>query len=344
MLRSEYFYLPTQTRRIHVWRHTLRGTAWVFALCCWACQPVLAQTTSKPTRAEAPTFQPGQFDGIFFEAPTRQLNGEFPTRNVAPQAATNIATSTAGGISNLPASTVRMENSSSDSQSWPALISPISLEDLIKGGKLRLDKIVTTPAAFKGGGFVEARTEFSLQAFLFAIIESYPSEVRWKSSAATARESFTRVAANTKVGSDQVFQEAKARMLDLNDLLSGTPLASGAKTEVDWSHLIDRVPLMQLLDWAYEENLSKLVASESEFKDNADAIARYAELIAVLGKLSLADEMPDAGDDDYASLANAMIAQTEQVGIGLKTGNADLARSAAAQIGQACTKCHDAFR
>jgi cytochrome c556 len=64
----------------------------------------------------------------------------------------------------------------------------------------------------------------------------------------------------------------------------------------------------------------------------------------VLGKVSLAEEMPDASDDDYRALAQAMIAQATQVVIAAKTGNPEQARAAAAQIGQACTNCHDNYR
>lgn len=304
-------------------------------------QNCFGQASRKPLRAEAPAFSTGQFESVFFEDPASQLNGSRPAfGKMAESTAANNSTKM---NSSAPASE---QPPSVDPQGWKELIAPNSLEDLIKAGKLRLDKIVTTPAAFKGGGFVDARTEFSLQALLFAIIESYPADVRWKSSSTEARQLFTRVAANTKIGSDQVFAEAKARLLDLNDLMGGTPLvASKADAEeIDWSNLIDRVPLMHLLDWAHQENLSKLVASEAEFKNNGDAVQRYAELIAVLGKVALGEEMPDATDDDYATLAKAMMTQAKQVSLAVKTGNADIARSAAAQIGQTCTNCHDNFQ
>ncbi len=294
--------------------------------------------SAKPRRVQAPTFRTGAFDGIFFADPTAQLQGEMPTAGVASNAPTSETNSAAQPTGN---------SSADDLQVWKRLIDPTSLEDLVKEGKLRLDKIVTTPAAFKGGGFVEARTEFSLQALLFAMIESYPGEVRWKKSAATARHRFARVAANTKVGSDQVFTEAKARLLDLGDLIGGSPLASqndGKIDEIDWSKLIDRVPLMQLLEWAHEENLTKLVASEADFKDNSEAIQRYAELVAVLGQAALADEMPDASDEDYRVLAKAMIEHAGQVVQAVKTNSAEQARKSAAQVGQACTNCHDSFR
>lgn len=297
--------------------------------------------SAKPRRVEAPTFRVGAFEGIFFADPAAQLQGELPAAAASPNAQISSATAP-----NLAANSLGT-SSNDDPQEWKGLIAPTSLEDLVKEGKLRLDKLVTTPTAFKGGGFVTARTEFSLQALLFAIIETYPGEVRWKSSAALARQRFARVAANTKVGSDQVFTEVKARLLDLQDLIGGTPLTvqtDGPSADIDWSNLIDRVPLMQLLEWAHEENLAKLVASEADFKDNSEAVQRYAELVAVLGQVALAKEMPDANDEDYRTLAKAMIEQASMVVQAVKTNSAEQARMSAAQVGQACTNCHDSFR
>ncbi|MCC7336393.1 MAG: cytochrome c [Pirellulaceae bacterium] len=295
----------------------------------------------RPVRIEAPSFEPGQFEGIFFADPSAQLQGAPPAAG-----AVSPAQSTAGGPAALSDGSDVSQSSAADPHGWHHWISATSLEDLIKASKLRLDKIVTTTTAFKGGGFVQARTEFSLQALLFAIIETYPSDVRWKNSAAEARQRMTRVAANTKIGSDQVFTEAKARLLDLDDLLRGATLPGRREEtpEIDWSHLIDRVPLMQLLEWAQEENLNKLVASEGQFKDSSEEVKRYAELIGVLGRVALVEEMPDASDDDYVTLARAMTNAAQQVALAAQTGNAELARTAAGQIGQSCTNCHDSFR
>lgn len=295
----------------------------------------------RPVRIEAPSFEPKQFEGIFFADPAAQLQGAPPATDSAAPPPISL-----GGPGALTGGPDASESSAADPLGWHNLISAMSLEDLIKASKLRLDKVVTTITAFKGGGFEQARTEFSLQALLFAIIENYPSDVRWKSSAAEARLRMTRVAANTKIGSDQVFTEAKARLLDLDDLLSGATLSGRGDeaSEIDWSHLIDRVPLMQLLEWAQEKNLNKLVADESKFEDSSEVVLRYAELIAVLGQTALAEGMPDASDDDYVTLGRALITAAQQVALAAKTGNAELARSAAGQIGQSCTNCHDSFK
>ena len=91
-------------------------------------------------------------------------------------------------------------------------------------------------------------------------------------------------------------------------------------------------------------HLTKLVASEANFKDNSEALQRYAELVAVLGQAALADEMPDASDEAYRVLAKAMIEHASQVVQAVKTNSAEQARKSAAQVGQACTNCHDSFR
>ncbi len=325
---------------------------WPLAIGTLACCGVtaFAQPSRRPVRVEAPSFTPQQFDGIFYPAPTRQLQGTppLPSSQNASQAANQVGNSPNSSAVTQPGMTAgTAATEGADPDHWRQTISPTSLEDLIKAGKLRLDKLLTTPTAFRGGGFVDARTEFSLQALLFAIIEKYPGEVRWKNSAAEARRRMTRVAANTKVGSDQVFAEAKARLLDLDDLIGGTALTGRAEDgegDVNWSTLIDRVPLMKLLEWAQDKNLNQLVANESQFQENTDAALRYAELIQVLAQIMLAEEMPDASDGDYTEMAHAMRDAAQQVALAAQTGNAELARSASGQIGQACIRCHDSFR
>ncbi|MEZ6134736.1 MAG: cytochrome c [Pirellulaceae bacterium] len=302
--------------------------------------PVVAQG-KKPTRSAAPEFKPGQFDGVFFNDVSSVLKGELPTRQTAVQ----IAAISNAAPSNNSNSSVNLDSSGdpSDPMAWHNLISPTSLEDLIKGSKLRLDRVITTPAAFAGGGFQEARKEFSLQSLLFAVIETHPGDVRWKSSSGVAREAVARAAANTKVGSRQVYDEAKKRLADLGDLMNGSQLDGAAKTEIEWSKLIDRVPLMQLLEWSKEDFISTYSASETQFAENNEELQRYAELVAVLGKAAIQDGMPDANDDDYKALAHDMITQAQQIVLAVKTNNAELARQAAGKLGQSCQNCHDNF-
>jgi len=294
----------------------------------------------KPERVEAPKFTTGQLNSVFFPDAASQLKGQRPTSQLAPKPATGnkSAVTTNTGDASTGSTT------DSDPLAWHNLISPTALEDLIKGSKVRLDKTITTPAAFAGGGFAVARKEFSMQALLFAIIESHPGNVRWKSSAPVARELLSRVAANTKVGSAQVHEEAKKRLLDLGDLTNGTPLSGKANSEVNWSKLIDHVPAMQLLDWAQKDNISPNVANPELFAKNKDAVQHYAELVSVLGKVLTVEEMPYADDKEYVILAKAMVEQAQQVVSAVKTENADLARQSAAKLLQSCNTCHETYQ
>lgn len=287
----------------------------------------------KPTRVKPPEFD-SEDRSVFFDNPASLLKGQLPSKQAAPTQPKTLPGKPSAGE----------PDAADDPQAWHKLISPTALEDLIKGSKLRLEKIVTTPSQYASGGAEFARREFSMQALLFAIVDNYPGEVRWKKSAGVAREALARAAANSKVGSIQSFNEAKQRMLDLDDLMNGSQLAGKANSEIEWSNLIDRAPLMQLLKWAQRDYVEKHAASEKAFKANLDELKRYSELIAVLGKASLQEEMPDAADDDYMAYANEMILQAQQVVLAVDTNSSELARSAASKLGQSCANCHDDFR
>ena len=153
-----------------------------------------------------------------------------------------------------------------------------------------------------------------------------------------------RTAANTKVGSRQVYDESKKRLQDLQTLLNGSPLTAEVKTEIAWENLMDISPLMKLLEWAHEGQLAKMTASEDLFKQNQEEIARLAELVAVLGRTSTIEKMPNADDAQFVAFAKDMIQNAQQIGVAVQTGNAELARSAAGKLGQSCATCHDSYR
>jgi cytochrome c556 len=100
------------------------------------------------------------------------------------------------------------------------------------------------------------------------------------------------------------------------------------------------------LESSYDEGLAKLTSSEEIFnqKENQDAIVRYSELIAVLGRTATFENMPYADDAQFVTLAREMVAQAQQVGLAVRSGNAELARTASGKLGQSCTNCHDNYR
>ncbi len=310
------------------------------------CLPVACSLSSasaqtpKPRRARPPNFDAEMIEGVFFSDPAALVTGELTNTN-ANQAA---ATRDASGLRD-DAEMASQQTASDDLLSWEKLISPVSLEDLVKGSKLRLENLLSTPAAFAGGGYSEARKEFALQAVLFAVVEEYPTnDVRWRRQAALAKEKMARNSANAKVGSLQSFQSARNGLLDLTDLLNGSSLTGSASQERSWGQLIDRGPLMELLDWAQQDFVNPLSASQQRFESGKDDLKRYAELIAVLGKASIQEEMPDATDQDYVAFANQLIEQARQLAMAVDSNDAELARQSASRLGQSCQDCHDNFR
>lgn len=297
----------------------------------------LAQRQRKPQRALPPRFSGKEFEGTFFPDVAAVLQGERPSASTAAPAA--MANSTANPSSTANAAT--LDTGSQDG--WKKLISAATIEDTVKNSKLRLDAIVASPTKF-AGGYKDARREFSLQALMFGIIEQYPGEVRWKKSASVARETLARMAANAKVSSAQAQKEAKQRVQDLGELLNGNNLDGSANSELVWSDVVDRVPLMQLLKWAQQDHINGYTSSKENFSKHKEELERFAELVAVLGKAVIMNDMPDAADAEYRSLTEQMITQASQLSLAVQTDNADLARLAAGQIGQSCVKCHDGYR
>lgn len=305
------------------------------------------QTTSLPSRAKPPAFAPDQFNGLFFTDISTVLKGPRP-ENQAGQSSVGL-TSDSNGAAAFPKST---ENRESEDNSlhiqpevdWQALISGQSLEDLIKESKLRLDKIVTTPAAFAGGGFAEARKEFSLLAVLFDVIDQHRQPVRWQKSAGAARILMSRVAANTKIGSRQVFDEAQQRLQDLEQLLSGSTLSQPIGTENASGNLIDLVPLMQLLERSYSEVIKPYSANDSEFKKHVAELERNAQLVSVLGKVAQSENMPYSDDSAFVDLAGQMLLQAQEIVQSVQKEQPQAARISSGQLGQTCIHCHENYR
>ena len=307
---------------------------------CISMPGLLAQRARKTQRAQPPQFTGKEFSGTFFEDVTSQLQGARPS---GPMAARAPASTGPAGTANTSNSAPEKSQAAATGDTWTKLISGSTIEDIVKNSKLRLDALVANQNKF-AGGYVEVRREFSLQALMFAVIEQYPGEVRWKRSAALAREAFIRVAASSKVTSPQAFKEAKQRVQDLSELLSGNNLDGSAAAELDWSGVIDRVPLMQLLDWAQQGHINNFSSSKENFDRQKEELKRFSQLVAVLGKAAIMKDMPDADDAQYQAFGQQMIEQAQQIVLAVETDNADLARKAAGQMGQSCAKCHDDFR
>jgi len=294
------------------------------------------KTVRKPERVPPPKFQPNDFTGVFFPDAVAQLQGK-------PPATGGAVASDSPSDPSVGSESSEMEPAAKGNDVWKQLIAGQTIEDLIKEAKARVDGVITTPAKFAGGGYSEARREFTLLASLMAIIAQYPEEIRWKSSAPYARTVFARMAANCKVGTQQVFNEAKLRQQDLQDLLKGSKL-TGTAEETTWADTADRGPAMQLLEWALRENLAPNTNSEDSFSNNMDEVVKYAELVSAYGQILQLEGMTDADDETYVQYASAMGAAAKDVLKAVKSKDAELARTAVSRIDQSCNKCHESYR
>jgi hypothetical protein len=292
-------------------------------------------------RATPPVFQPSEFSGVFFPDAFAQLQGEMPstkTENLPEtrdESENRMANATGSNNENT------LENSSNPI--WKGIISSSTIEDLVKESKSRLDTLITSPAKFAGGGVVGARREFTLIASMMAVISQYPDEIRWKNSADYAQRIFAKVAMNCKTGSQPVFNEAKLRHQDLQSLLKGTKISGNAE-EVAWADTADRGPSMQILEWALREQLLPATNSEAKFRESGDEITKYAELVAMFGKIILQKGMSDADDEQYQKFASTMTSSAQEVIQAVKSKDPELARNAVSRVEQACNQCHETYR
>lgn len=293
---------------------------------------------SAAKRVAPPKFKPAEVSQVFFDDVFAKLQGERPASTTA--APTGAAAG--GATANVAASA----GGAASSGTWSKLISAQTIEDEIKAIKQEVDKNVSTPSDFAGRGHKVIRREFSILAMLFAVIGEYDADVRFKKDAPVAKEVFARTANNTKAGGNSnVFNEAKLRKADLDELLSGSSLQATASGEaMEWSVIIDRGPLMQRLEAIYQEKIAKQLASKDEFTKNAEEILHDAEVVAVMGEVLTKEGMGDADDKTYAGFAHSMRDAATEIAGAVKGNNYDTARAAAGKIDKACSQCHEGYR
>ena len=288
-------------------------------------------------RAKLPKFSKQETSQVFFEDVFSTLVGKRPTAGSGRQDPGMPVTPAGGAPSGDRQTAGQFE--------WSKIISATTIEDEIKLLKLELDKLITTPTAFAGLGHKPARQSFSLLAMLFAIIEQYDGDVRWKSQAPAARDMFSRTASNLKAGgSIQVYNEAKQRNLDLGDLVRGSRLEDSSEEERTWDAIVDRTPLMQLLESRIETNLKQWTNSNSEFNKDPEKVRREAELVAAIGQVLMDENMEDAADEEYRQFAQLLRDGAQQVVQAVQAKDAELAGNGVSDIGRSCVDCHDSYR
>lgn len=302
----------------------------------WMLLAVATIVAADERRAPPPEFDQAQVSGIFFERLQDAFPGDPPTLSKIRASATAaaVATKSAGPAATATASQDR----------WSGLITPLSIEDEVKRVRLHFDSVVTKPGDFAGGGYQEARLDLTVLATLFAVIHEHGGEVRWKDQAAAARDLIARTAFNCKAGSTQVYNEAKLRKADLQDLVSGGGIsAREASAENDWSAIAGRSPLMEYIDQLIDV-LEDAARDEASVKAGSDLIKRNSELLAMIGEVLVQEGMDEADDNDYVKLSRSMAEAAQGVTQALDRMDIDAIRQGASAIRQRCDACHEQYR
>lgn len=299
----------------------------------------VAMVLADEKRAPAPRFSSDQTGQIFFDKLSDAFSGDRPTLSSVRKSATT--TTLAPSPGNLAGGA---SADSSGGNVWTTLISPESLEDEIKRVKLHYDGLITTPGAFNSGGYQDARLDLTILATMFAVISQHEGDVRWKSESPAARDILARTAFRCSAGSTQVYNEAKTRKNDLQDLISGSGISNpNSEPENDWSAIADRSPLMTYAEWLRDE-LKSATTSEQAVKDEPAKVKRYAELIALLGEVLVQEGMDEADDEDYAALSKAMTKAAIDVRRALEINDYSAVSKAVGAVVQSCDTCHNEYR
>jgi len=281
--------------------------------------------------------KPPQWDksvrGIFFDDARQKLVGPRPDYG---QAAQTVATPAESGDEPPRAGT---------SFAWSKLIAAEVLEDQIKSLQSAVNATVQTPSPFKGGGYKDARRQFTELAVLFGIVHEFDGEVRWQQQAAGIRDAMARSGFNCKVGTDASFKEARARKDDLENLVRGNPIAAAAgEPQAKWDKVAGRPPLMQRLEQCRDQTLLPLTANSADFGKNRHKLAHEAQIVAALAEVIQRDGFEFADDEGYLSQARAMRDGAVAVAEAARQKNYDAARTGVAILAKSCDECHAGYR
>ncbi|PQO38570.1 cytochrome c [Blastopirellula marina] len=305
---------------------------------------IAANAQDIPPRAKHRSFDEATTSIIFFkDVFAEALQGERPaalSQNSQAPTGMNPSPSSGGGAPSA--------SGGGGTSEWAKIISPTTIQDEVKRLNSQLLDTVQNVRKFNGGGFEDARRDYTELAMLFAIISQYNGDVRWKDDALVGRDKFARAGFNSKVGTDNSFKEAKDRSRDLEELVRGTSLPPLDGPEPDpqatWDAIADRPPLMQRLEIGFDNRLKKMTANESEFQSNTEDILHEAEIIAAISHAMQKEGFEYHDDEDYVNYCQQMQNAALAVVQAVKDNNADAARKAAGDVGQACSACHESYR
>jgi hypothetical protein len=293
-----------------------------------------AKDRPQPKRTAPPTKWDAKVLDVFFPDARQVLVGERPqyaTMRAGSAGKNNEAT--AGGAADALGT-------------WSKLISAETIQDEVKALSPLLADDVKTPQGFIGGAFKKSRKTLSELAAIFAIINEYDKDVRWKSQAAAARDLFARAGYNCKAATDNTFKEAKKCNEDLAALLRGDSITSppNAEPKNDWGKVANLLPLMSRLELAQRDRIAPATSTASDFKKNSRQIAHEAEIVAALAETIARPGMDNAEDEKFRGYAKALKASAVDLRAAVDRDNYEAGNKAAGVMLKSCASCHADFR
>ena len=297
----------------------------------WAQQRI----TPSSRRAPFPKWPADQVAEVFFaNAFSEALRGQRPVASSSSKTDAN----------SLPISPDSAATSKRRFQ-WSGVISAETIEDEVKSLKLSVDATITTPQKFSANGYHRARDDFSLLALLFGIIHEFDGDIRWKRGAEGLRDRFALVAMNCKVGTLPVFKQAQQSKQMLEDVINGSlPKQSPGQGDSKWGAVVSRGPLMNRLETAYEERISKWTSGPAEASANRDRIIHEAHITAAIAEVLSREGMQEADEDDYAEHCRNMKSYALEIIQGLEQQDPRATREAVGGLYKTCSSCHESYR
>jgi len=236
-------------------------------------------------------------------------------------------------------------NANAQGFAWSRLIGGDALVDEIKEQKAAVATAVASVSDFKGGGYDEARVAYGSIALCFGVIAAYDGDVRWKNDAETARDLFARVGANCKVGTQQSFDESKARLADLESLLDGSGIETRTDREEDfrWNMVAGRPALMTRLE-AADERTAAATSSKDDFSRQVEAFLHEVEIVAAIGEVIQRPDYEYHDDETYRGHATRMRDAAVRAREAAGKNDYDAARTAVGELKKSCDACHGEYR
>jgi len=286
----------------------------------------------RPTRAEPPGSWDPATEKLFQGDPFEAVRGSRPEKNRAAPSASESAVPQQGINGLVP---------------WSKLISEETVTDEIKNLKPEVAQNVRRPGTFKAGGNRKVEKQFAVIAAMFGIIAEYGEPIRWQAVSSDARDAFARAAANAKVGSQNAYQESRARFEDLEELIrGGTVEFETTKSEERgvWSRLVERRLLMQRIERSDKERIKPWIANDAEFKQNRESLLHEAEIIAALAEIFQQEEYEFYDDDDFVAYCKQLQKQAQELVSAIKSQNLPEVQKLYGEISKTCSACHEGYK